>query len=206
MKRLFLITLAFAGLFTLIACSDNDGTNYANRYDRPNRGSYNYDYDDYNDNLYTRRYGFNSKSTYTRNYDYSDSMANDLNDRTDKHYEFVRRLGFENIVNPNGYSFHERYRLNKANAANDDIYHGWRHTWVDPDKYVDKDIDVYLYRGDYNGEPRTIHILSYNGEVLGGYHYGAGETAENASMINYKGYTSRLSDDFRGTWDGLFGI
>ena len=285
MKKKFLVTLAFAGLLSLVACGYNDGTNSANRYNRYNRGLDNITYNrdnnatsnrgyfnnntanrDYNNNITNRRNDYNNNNANNRSYDYSDSMANNrgydyndnitsnrgnsnsiadnrsnndnianrgndniarnrnnnnsiadnrgnnyndstrdnLNNRTDQHYDFVTRLGFKNVVNPNGHTYQERYRLNKANAANNDIFHGWRHSWVDPDKYVDKDIDVYRYTGDFNGESRTIHIMSYNGEVLGGYHYGSGETVEDARIINYNGYSSRISNDFRGTWDGLF--
>ena len=244
MKKKFLVTLAFAGLLSLVACDNNDES--ANRYNRYNRGldnvTYNRDYDnndntnnrgylnnntanrDYDDNIANRRSDYNDNRDYSydyddtvnnRGYDYNDNIASNRgnngntttdnrNNRTDRHYDFVASLGFKNVVNPNGDTYHERYRLNRESAANNDIFHGWRHTWVDPNEYVNKDIDVYRYTGDFNGETRTIHIMSYNGEVLGGYHFGSGETAENARIINYNGYSSRLSNDFRGTWDGLF--
>ena len=228
-------TLAFAGLLSLVACGDNDDTNLANRYNLYNRGSDNttynrgyfdykeddddttyrgyYDYKDVDDLTYRgyydkygsydkdgyRRYGFNTENS---------RKNSNLNsqDRTDSHYDFVTELGFKNVVNPNGYTYQERYRLDKTSASDNNIFHGWLHSWAEPRRYVNKDIDIYRYTGDYNGESRNIYIKSYNGEVLGGYHFGPDETVENAQMIKYKGYSSRLSDDFRGTWDGLFDI
>jgi len=126
--------------------------------------------------------------------------------RTDTHYDFVRGLGFENVENPNGYGYHHRYRLNRTTASENDVFHGWGHAWADPGEYMDKDIDIYRYNANYNGEPRIVHIKSHNGRVLGGYHFREGETVENARMINHRGYLSRLGDDFRATWDDLFGI
>jgi len=125
---------------------------------------------------------------------------------TDTHYEFVRGLGFENVTNPNGYGYHQRYRLDKTTALDNDVFHGWRHAWAEPGEYMDKDIDVYRYTANYNGEPRIVHIKSHNGRVLGGYHFRDGETVEHASIINHNGYLSRLGNDFRTTWDDLFGI
>ena len=197
MKKKFLVALTFAGLLSLVACGNADRADYANRNSRVG----------YNDNTtYNRGYDYNDNTSYNREYDYNNDTAYNQDNRTDIHYDFVRGLGFENVVNPNGYSRHERYRLDETNAANNDIFHGWRHTWVEPNNYLNKDIDIYRYTGDYNGEPRTIHIKSYNGEVLGGYHFGSGETAENAKMINFNGYSSRPSNDFRGAWNGLFDI
>jgi len=177
MKKKFLVVLAFASLL-LVACNTSD---YARKTD-------DYDLADYNDDIaYYRRSPYDSN-------------------RADRHYDFVSELGFENVVNPNGYTYHERYLLDKTSAVFNDVFHGWRHTWVEPSGYINKEIDVYRYTGDYNGEPRTIHIKSYNGEVLGGYHFGEGETAEDARMIDHSGYSSRLADDFREAWDRLFDI
>lgn len=124
----------------------------------------------------------------------------------DTHYDFVTGLGFEDVVNPNGYGYHQRYRLDNTTALDNDVFYGWRHAWADPGEYRDKDIDIYRYTANYNGEPRIVHIKSHNGSVLGGYHFREGETVENATMINHNGYLSRLGDDFRNTWDDLFGI
>jgi len=210
MKKKILVTLVFTGLFSfLVACNNN-----ANRTNDYARNTYNRDlaYDNYaynyandyayDDNVYNRRsfdYYENDNTAYNRR-----SLFDDRTDGNDRHYDFVSRLGFKNVVNPNGYTYHERYRLNGTNATNPDIFHGWRHTWVEPNNYIDKEIDVYRYTGDYNGESRTIHIKSYNGEVLGGYHFGSGEAVEHARMINYDGHSSRLSNDFRNVWDDLF--
>jgi len=210
MKKKFFITLAFIGLFSLIACNNNDDDDYysENRYDDEYYYTDNDDDDDYyyTDNGYDEYdydYYYDENNEYDYEYDYDDETGYN---GVDRHYDFVTGLGFDNVVNPNGYTFHERYRLDKTNAANHDIFHGWRHTWVEPNNYINKDIDVYRYTADYNGEPRTVHIKSYNGKVLGGYHFGEGETAEHARIINHNGYTSRLHNDFRGTWDNLFDI
>ncbi|MCL1991126.1 MAG: hypothetical protein FWG67_09590 [Defluviitaleaceae bacterium] len=144
-----------------------------------------------------------------RDRDHRHSATRHTNDRvahhgSDQHYDFVSGLGFQNVVNPNGHTYHHQYRLDQTKASDRDVFHGWRHTWVEPRDYLNKDIDVYRYTGDYQGEARTVHILSHNGRVLGGYHFRDGETAEHAKMIEHNGHFSRLTDDFRTTWDDLF--
>lgn len=124
----------------------------------------------------------------------------------DPHYDYVNQLGFTNIVNTTGDSYYRKYRLNSRNAAENDVFHGWRHTWVEPNDYVDKEIEVYRYTGDYNGQNRTIHIVSYYGTPIGGYHFGNGETVEHAKMVEHEGSFSRVADDFRETWNDLFDI
>jgi len=124
----------------------------------------------------------------------------------DTHHEYVTGLGFTNVVNPNGHTFHNRYRLNSEYAARPEIFEGWRHAWVEPHEFMDKDIDVYRYTGEYNGEIRTIYVMSHNGRVLGGYHHGEGEDIKDARILHEGTYTSRLADDFRNTWDDLFNI
>ena len=191
MKKKVLITLALATLL-LIGCNNTDRANdrVGNRYTRDSTTAYNYNNDSY------------PSSELAYNYDYY--VAYD--DQVDYHYDFVSDLGFDNVVNLNGSTYHQRYQLNQTSAADTNIFHGWRHAWVNPGDYMNKDIDVYRYTGDYNGTARTIHIMSHNGNVLGGYHFGEGETAEHARMINHNGYFSRLADDFRETWNDLFNI
>jgi len=159
-------------------------------------------YDSYsNDNAYRTRDGYDASSR--RNLGVSRS---DDGFTTDPHYSYVNQLGFTNIANTAGSSYHNRYRLDSRNAADNEIFHGWRHTWVEPNDYIDEDIDVYRYTADYNGQNRTVHILSHRGTPIGGYHFGEGETVENARMINHDGYTSRIANDFRSTWDNVFNI
>ena len=177
MNKKILLAVAFAGL-TLTACHRHTG-----------------EMGRLNDNDY------NANSRHFSSYGYTQDHS-----QTDTHYDFVTGLGFRNVVNPNGYNYHHRYRLDDNTATEHDVFHGWRHTWVEPGDYRDKDIDVYRYTGDYNGEKRTIHILSHNGNRIGGYHFGEGESAEHATMIDHDGYFSRLADDFRETWDDLFNI
>ena len=124
----------------------------------------------------------------------------------DTHHEYVTSLGFTNVVNSNGHTYHNRYRLNREYAARPEIFEGWRHTWVEPHEFMDKDIDIYRYTGEYNGEIRTVYIMSHNGRVLGGYHHGEGEDIRNARILQEGTYTSRLGEDFRNTWDDLFSI
>ena len=184
MKKKILVTLAFVGLLSLAACN-NYGANDNAR--NPGNRIVNYDFDD--DIAYNRRSAYDYYAT-----------------TEDRHYDFVAGLGFENVVNPNGTTYHERYKLNDTCIANDEIFHSWRHTWVEPSDYVNKDIDVYRYTGNYNGEPRTIHIKSYNGRVLGGYHFGEGETAKDARIVNHDNNSSRIPTDFKEAWDSLFNI
>ena len=124
----------------------------------------------------------------------------------DTHHEFVTGLGFENVINENGHTYHNRYRLDARHAADDTIFHQWRHTWMEPNEFLDKDIEVYRYTGEYEGEKRHIYVISHKGEVLGGYHHGVDETIENARILKEGTYTSRLGEDFRETWDDLFNI
>ena len=125
----------------------------------------------------------------------------------DPHYSYVNQLGFTNIVNTTGdYSHYHRYRLDARNAADNDVFHGWRHTWVEPNDYIDEDIDVYRYTADYEGQNRTVHILSHRGKPIGGYHFGDGETAEQARMVRHDGHASRGAETFREAWDDIFNI
>jgi len=168
---------------------DGNRTNNNNRYD--NRVDY---YDD--------------GTSYGNNPDYNSGnhTGNRIGTRTgnDTHLNFVSNYGFQNVTNANGTSAYRKYRLDSNNAGNDDVFHSWRHTWVEPRDYVGKDIDLYRYTGTYNGENRTIHILSHNGKPIGGYHYGRGETSENGVMFDRDGFSSRGANDFRGDWDGMF--
>ena len=198
MKKNFLVAVTFGVLLLSLAACNNDAANTSN-YNYPDN-IYDYAYTKYNQGSGYNYYRDGGLHTNSNNQNYTNA------DNVDRHYDFVSRLGFENVVNPNGYTYHERYQLNETSAVNNDIFHGWRHAWAEPNSFLNKDIDIYRYTGYYNGEPRTIHIKSYNGEVLGGYHFGEGETVENARMINYNGYSSRVSNDFRGIWNGLFGI
>lgn len=183
-KMKYLIVTLFVAL-ALVGCSSNN--NDGNVDDNTNSNAVN----DNNNN------GNNG----------NDNMNNDDNDDvTDTHYNYVTGLGFRDVVNPHNGTYNTRYTLNNEYAANDEIFHQWRHTWVEPEDYMDKDIHVYRYTGTLDGEERVIHVMSHNGEVIGGFHHGTDETVEDATMLERNGYTSRLADDFRSTWDDLFGI
>jgi len=134
-------------------------------------------------------------------------VENHTKDMTiDTHYDYITGLGFTNVINPNGTTYNTRYNLNHEYALKDEVFNQWRHTWVNPSEYVDKDIDVYRYTGKLNGEDRVIYVLSNEGHVIGGFHHGVNETIENAHILEEGTYTSRLANDFRTTWDDLFGI
>ena len=183
-NKKILLTAATVAILSLAACNRNvDNPDYINDntdYINDNNG---HDYT--NDNL-----GY-------------ENMDDSL---TDTHFDFVSGYGFENVVNDNGTGYYRRYRLDSNNAMDDDTFHSWRHTWVEPSEYIDREIDVYRYTGEIDGEQRTIHILSYNGKPIGGYHFGPGESAEQAVMIEHEGFFSRLADDFRVAWDDMFDI
>jgi len=162
-------------------------------------------------NGYNNRVGYNDASAgYGNSLDYNNDnrIGNRVGNRagTDTHLNFVSNHGFQNVANANGTSHYRRYRLDSNNATNNDIFHSWRHAWVEPGDYMGKDIDLYRYNGNMNGQQRTIHILSHNGNPIGGYHYGRGETAEQGIMLNRDGFTSRGVNDFRGAWNGMFDI
>lgn len=196
MKRKFLITTVALATLTLAACHrPTNRADYINDAPNTSRGDYG------------NEYGNESESNNGNDFGMNDNRMNDDDNTTmDPHYDFVNELGFSNITNPTGDSYYRRYRLDSNNAAEDDIFHGWRHAWVDPNDYRDEDIDVYRYTGDYDGERRTIHIMSHRGTPIGGYHFGEGETAEDARMIDHDGYISRVADDFREAWDDMFDI
>ena len=183
-----------------------------------NRAGYDRGYNGYNN-----RVGYNDASAgYGNSLDYNNDnrVGNRVNNRTsridgynnransragvDTHLDFVSNYGFRDVANANGTTSYQRYRLDANNATNNDIFHSWRHAWVEPRDYVGKDIELYRYTGNYNGENRTIHILSHNGNPIGGYHYGRGENAENGIMLDRDGFSSRGVNDFRGTWNGMF--
>ena len=228
MKKMFLITLFFSAL--LVGCGDSDmannnvnntvgrrnpsaASNYYPVYDEESVIDYKaYQSDTHRDNRSdnrTTRTPESVGSDYNYLYypiDNSGSTYRNYSNRDGDHYDFVAGLGFRNVVNPNGQTYHNRYRLNETSAADPDVFNGWRHAWAEPNDYRDKDIDVYRYTGNYEGKTRTIDILSHNGRVLGGYHFGEDETIEHATMINHNGYFSRLADDFKDAWDDLFNI
>ena len=129
-----------------------------------------------------------------------------VGDVIDTHYDYVTGLGFTNVINPNGTTYNTHYVLNKDYAAKDEIFNQWRHTWVEPADYVDKNIDVYRYTGTLDGEERVVYVLSNEGHVIGGFHHGVNETIENARILEEGSYVSRLGNDFRTFWDDLFGI
>jgi len=190
MKKQFFLTLVFVAV-SVVGCRNTDMANERVRhvYDRQSKQSaYNYDFYPTN----------NSRDD--DNYNVADDSS------VDSHYDFVAGLGFRNVVNPNGTTYHQRYRLDKTSAADPEIFHGWRHAWAEPNDYLNKDIDVYRYTGDYDGKSRHIHIMSHNGRVLGGYHFNEGETVEHARIIKHNGYFSRLADDFKTTWNDLFNL
>lgn len=218
MKRKVLITTVALATLTLAACHrPSDDADYmrnspnmssTQRDSRDNRGDSFVGNDDdgyLGDDNAGNGSGNGSENDYTSNYG-NDNARNDNRSSMDPHYDFVNDLGFENITNTTGDSYYRTYRLDTKNAADNDVFHGWRHTWVDPEDYMDKDIDVYRYTGDYNGQNRTVHILSHRGTPIGGYHFGEGESAEHASMIDRDGFASRVADDFRDTWDDIFDI
>jgi len=133
-------------------------------------------------------------------------MHRDGDLRVDTHHDYVTGLGFRNVVNPHGDTYHNRYRLDATHAARPEIFEGWRHAWHEPHEFMDKDIDVYRYTGEYNGENRVIYVKSHNGRVIGGYHHGEGEDITHARILHEGNHTSRVADDFRNAWDDLFGI
>ena len=188
---------------------DNNG--YRDRINRTD----NYYYTSNSSNSADNNDGYNSRAGRRASYHHTSSNYrnsrdnnNGYNNRTttDTHLSFVSDYGFNNVSNVNGTSSYNRYRLDATNATNDDIFHSWRHAWVDPNDYMGKDIDVYRYQGDFDGGRRTIHILSHNGNPIGGYHYGHGETSEHGVMLKRDGFTSRGINDFRGIWNGMFDI
>lgn len=125
----------------------------------------------------------------------------------DRHHGYVTGLGFSNVTNPNGNTYHQSYRLSNDYAKdNEEVFHQWRHTWVEPSEYIDKDIHVYRYTGMLDGEERVIHVLSHNDEIIGGYHHGTNETYENARILGDGTHNSRVANDFRQTWDDMFGV
>lgn len=187
MKRKFLITTVALATLTLTACHRHSG-----------RIDYMRDYPNTPDTSWRDDVG--NGDTRRDNIGVDDRLA------TDPHYDYVNQLGFTNITNTTGDSYYRRYRLDSRNAADNDIFHGWRHTWVEPNDYIDEDIDIYRYTANYQGQNRTIHILSHRGEPIGGYHFGDGETVEHARMVDRDGYTSRIANDFRSTWDDIFNI
>jgi len=158
-------------------------------------------------NGYNNRVGYNDASAgYSNSLDYNNDNRISNHAGTDTHLGFVSNHGFQNVANTNGTTYYQRYRLDSNNAGNNDIFHSWRHAWVEPSDYMGKNIDLYRYNGDINGQQRTIHILSHNGTPIGGYHYGHGETAEQGIMLKRDGFTSRGVNDFRGAWNGMFDI
>jgi len=192
-----LLAVAVIATLSLVACNRN-----ANQ---PNNDVHNNDAHDYindehgHDDINDMEYD-NNDAQYPNGNDYADhSLA-------DTHLDFVSEHGFENVMNENGTTYHRRYHLNADNATDEDIFHSWRHTWVEPNEYVNEEIDLYRYTGYYNGERRTIHIMSHNGNPIGGYHFGNDETSEHGIMLQREGFFSRVADDFRIAWDDLFDV
>ena len=145
----------------------------------------------------------NRATNRTRNHHVANKKRNHA---TDHHHKYVSGLGFTNVVNPHGTTHAHRYRLNHEHARSNEVFHQWRHAWVEPSQFRDKEIDVYHYTGTLNGEQRNIYVLSHNGNVIGGYHHAPHETIEHARILDNGSYTSRLANDFRSTWNDLFGI
>ncbi|MCL2559353.1 MAG: hypothetical protein FWE07_02595 [Turicibacter sp.] len=137
---------------------------------------------------------------------YRDTDVHDRVATNDPHEDYLWEYGFTNIMNSMGNSYYHRYKLDATMANDNDVFHGWRHTWVEPNDFVDKEIDIYRYTADLDGQSRTVHIMSHAGKPIGAYHFGEGESAEQAQIVNRDGHTSRNADEFRTNWNGIFGL
>lgn len=214
-NKKILLTAATVATLSLAACNSyTDRASYNRNYDRSDYTDFGYNHasrgrikGDYGTD-YDTGYGYNGGIANYNRTNYNNGVANNRASRTntDAHLNFVSDHGFENVVNAKGTTAYRSYRLDSKVATDNDIFHSWRHAWVDPLDYMDKDIDLYRYNGNIDGEQRTIHILSHNGKPIGGYHFGRGETAEQGVMLRRDGFASRAINDFRGAWDKMFDI
>lgn len=204
-NKKILLTVATVATLSLVACNSyTDRTSYNGNDNRTSYTDGNYNYANRG-----RTNDGNLGTGYDAGYNYNGRLtSNNRTDRstTDTHLNFVSDYGFKDVVNERGTTAYHSYRLDSNNAMDDNIFHSWRHAWVEPLDYMGKDIDLYQYNGNFDGEHRTIHILSYKGNPIGGYHFGRGETSEQGVMLKRDGFTSRAANDFRGTWNNMFDI
>ena len=124
---------------------------------------------------------------------------------TDTHLSYITDLGFTDVTNANGTKYYQRYTLDETTAAQNDIYNQWMYTWVEPEQYVGKSVDVYEYTGKKDNKDYNIYVLAENGKQIGGYYYEKGKDISNAEIL-HTSHKPHVVEDFRSTWDKLFNI
>ena len=186
MKRLFM-TL-FIGL-ALVACSDtNTGNTGTTNQDNTTQN-------ETNNNSSTNNGTNNNASTNTG-----------TNNTTDARLTYLEGLGYSDISNVNDTKYYQTYTLNNTTAMDDNIYGQWIYTWVDPNDYVDQDIDVYQYTATKDNKKYDVYLMTDRDDnIIGGYYYEPGQTMKDAKILDQK-HQPRMANDFKTTWDKLFNI
>ena len=121
-------------------------------------------------------------------------------------FTFEEDLGYKDVKVATGTNAHQTYKLNEATAVDQNIYGQWVFTWVEPAEYVEKDVNVQQYTATKHNKNYDVFVMTdANQNVIGGYYYEAGQTMNEAKILDEK-HTPRIVKDFESTWNRLFNI
>ena len=124
----------------------------------------------------------------------------------DADVKYLEDLGYKDVNVATGTNAHQTYKLNEATAVDQNIYGQWVFTWVEPAEYVEKDVNVQQYTATKHNKNYDVFVMTdANQNVIGGYYYEAGQTMNEAKILDEK-HTPRIVKDFESTWNRLFNI
>lgn len=124
----------------------------------------------------------------------------------DADVKYLEDLGYKDVKAATGTNAHQTYKLNEATAVDQNIYGQWVFTWVEPAEYVEKDVNVQQYTAIKDNKNYDVFVMTdANQNVIGGYYYEAGQTMNEAKILDEK-HEPRIVKDFESTWNRLFNI
>lgn len=124
----------------------------------------------------------------------------------DAQVKYLEDLGYKDVKAATGTNAQQTYKLNETTAVDKNIYGQWVFTWVEPSEYVEKDVNVQQYTATKNNKNYDVFVMTdANQNVIGGYYYEAGQTMNEAKILDEK-HEPRIVEDFESTWNRLFNI